>query len=172
MPSEEATRLTTLLTPTLGDWLFWPAAYCAAGHENTDYECGPLAQVGEPCPQCVDDEFERQWPWEADASEEQTHARLERRRALERHPDPAWVIGRGAPKDLDDPDLFWAAFGRYLATDPPLSFNLGANRRRAEVWWRDIVWQGQQREAMAALRGAWTDALAFLAEQGGDTDGD
>ena len=115
MPSEEALRLTALLTPALGDWLYEPAAQCAAG----------------------------------------------------RAPDPAWVIGRGAPKDLDDPDTFWAAFGRYLATKPPLSFNLGANRRRAEVWWRDIGWQGQEREAMAALRHAWTDALEFLAAQGG-----
>ena len=132
MPSEEATRLTTLLELTLGDWLYWPAEQCAAGHENTDYECGPLAQVGEPCPQCVDDEFERQWPWEADASEEQTHARLERRRALERHPDPAWVIGRGAPKDLDDPDRLWAAWGRWLAA-------VGAAAPMMQVYWADPI---------------------------------
>ena len=168
MPSEEATRLTTLLELTLGDWLYWPAEQCAAGHENTDYECGPLAQVGEPCPQCVDDEFERQWPWEADASEEQTHARLERRRALERHPDPAWVIGRGAPKDLDDPDLFWAAFGRYLATDPPLGFGVV---HQAHEWGRmsaeSMRWQDDDPDVMASLRHTWIAALEFLAEPGG-----
>lgn len=128
MPSEEATRLTALLTPALGDWLYEPAAQCAAGHENTDYECGPLAPVGEPCPQCVDEAFERQWPWAADASEEQTYARLESRRALARRPDPAWVITRGAPKDLDAPDLFWAAWGRWLAA-------VGAEAPTMEVYW-------------------------------------
>ena len=115
MPSEDAQRLAALLTPALGGWLYEPAETCAAGHANTDYESGPLAQVGEACPLCVEEEWERQCPWQEGDSGAQWDARFAVRRALERHPRPAWVIGRGAPKDLDDPDLFWAAWGRWLA---------------------------------------------------------
>ena len=131
MPSEDAQRLTALLTPTLGDWLYWPAEQCAAGHENTDYECGPLAGVGEACPLCIDKAVaKKRFPYRADrvSGKRLMFAESAYRRELEAHPDPAWVIGRGAPKDLGDGDTFWAAWGRWLAA-------VGADAPTMEVYW-------------------------------------
>ena len=130
MPSDEALRLAELLEPTLGDWLYDPAETCAAGHENTDYECGPLAGVGEACPQCVEEEWERQWPWQEGLSAEQWDARFDLRRALEQRPDPTWVIARGAPTDLDNPDRLWSAWGRWIAA-------VGATAPTMQVYWSE-----------------------------------
>ena len=116
MASEDSARLTALLTPSLGDWLYWPAATCAAGHLMAD----ELPQsIGAACVACVWTAAEMQIPHPHDGDTASQHAAWERRlvRGLKllANPDPAWVIGRGVPKNLDDPDRLWAAWGRWLA---------------------------------------------------------
>ena len=129
MASEAAARLTELLTPVLGDWLYWPASMCAAGHLTDD--AGPVP-IGTLCTACAQETAEIQIPIPRDGDEAAQHAAWERRQGLAielmANPEPAWVISRGAPKDLDDPGLLWAAWGRWLAA-------MGADAPTMQVYW-------------------------------------
>lgn len=138
MTGEDAERLTELLAPVLGDWLYWPANACPAGHDNVDPEYGWQAQIGDVCVDCAAAAYERELPVlpvdraggrpseEAMAMfNEQEVGRWHQQLT---HPDAAWCIGRGGAKDLDDSDLLWAAWGRWLAA-------VVADAPTMEVYW-------------------------------------
>lgn len=170
MPSSESLRLTALLTPTLGDWLYWPADHCAAGHENTD----SLYAVGEVCAECLMAALDRELPLLASdpAWWERLEARHARQGELKVAPHPALVIGRGTPKDLDDPGTFWAAFGRYIQTNPPVLFSLGDPDAAAILAWVVVrVGELDHNDPTAALRRTWLAALERLAGKE-DADGE
>lgn len=168
MPSEEALRLTALLESTLGDWLFWPADRCAAGHVNDED-----VDVGDVCQECLHEAFERQippWSWGAGDTDPGMAARGDLLCEFEAHPDPTWLIGRGAPHDLDDPDRLWAAWGRWLATmgaeAPTMEVYWSENNRTWAAAWPPKPWGPKHIETgdtpAYALRAAW---LAWLSRE-------